>query len=85
MKSRVGKTEIVSTYYTRRKARKIEEELTDILPHLDENTHETHHGAFPVETFDGKTVFVPIWAGGFRVENAGLFQHAVVATEGVGH
>jgi hypothetical protein len=66
---------ILSVHFLRRRARSRERYLQPLLE-LRANTGR----ALPPGAGD-----VPVWARGVRVEKAGLFQWAVVATEERGH
>jgi hypothetical protein len=66
---------IVSVHPFRRTARKEERRLQRVL----DAYHEVH------VILDDAPADLPLWAHGVRVERAGAFQHAVVATERRGH
>lgn len=70
-----GRTKVLSAHKFRRVARREERRLTESLAeavqHYRGYEWPAEHGA-------------PSWAHGFRVEKAGLFQWAVVATEHAG-
>lgn len=67
-----GRTHVISTHFTRRKARQVERLVQNSL---DMGEHEPNGMADPQ---------IPLWAKGARVEKAGLLQWAVVATESKG-
>lgn len=68
-------TEILATTPFRRRARKMERELQDWL--------DNGQGVKPPPSWIGYAV--PSWAEGARVEKAGRFSWAVVATSTRGH
>lgn len=70
-------TEILSVHAFRRVARERERELQGLL---DLSTDGS-----PASDIVLRDAGVPGWARGVRVQRAGLFQHAVVATEHRGH
>jgi hypothetical protein len=76
-------TEIISVHTFRRSARKVERMATRVL-NMREEAKTSPFTSPDIELWRGGPV-LPGWAGGVRVEKAGLFQHAVVATVNKGH
>jgi hypothetical protein len=70
----VGRTHVISVHWLRRTARARERIITEQLARRSKAVP----GTFVV-------LGLPIWAHGVRVEKAGRFQWAVVATEAPGH
>lgn len=67
---------IAGPYWTRKKAQRVERELTAAI-------NATPVGAEIIDTFDD--IVIPRWARGVRVDKLGRFSWSVVATSGRGH
>ncbi len=67
-----AQTKIISVHRLRRSARKVERDLQSALETSTQST-------------TGPLVGLPAWAKGVRVDRAGFFQYAVVATSWKGH
>jgi hypothetical protein len=65
------RTQVLSVHKLRRTARKQEREWQKLLE---------HYGTLPARRVDSEANGLPAWARGVRVEKAGPFQWAVVAT-----
>lgn len=73
-------TQVLSVHRLRRTARRRERGLQQILA-----SRQRFAPASSDETIDTPYGNLPLWARGVRVEHAGPFQYAVVATSHRGH
>lgn len=76
----IGHTKVISVHHVRRVARSRERTLQAALDFGGPDAVRR----FGVQTDLATAAGWPVWARGVRVEKAGLFQWAVVATEGRG-